>query len=177
MIVDKIWKLTNTVRVTLAPRSSQSQRQTTFQDNVCSFPPPVTDMGECQRQKGQDYSDDTGGKSVSEKSKSNGGTVWDSDGNTMTLDACSSVSPMTCFSQVGKITRGREGERETDRMRTQYHGSLWGIKYDVVDVFEGKSQTTTVTVWSTISCRVRHKLFFQCARHPREGTKDRNRIS
>jgi hypothetical protein len=37
MIVDKIWKLTNTVKVGLAPRSSHSQRQATFQDNVCSW--------------------------------------------------------------------------------------------------------------------------------------------
>jgi hypothetical protein len=37
MIVDEIWKLTNVVRVRLAPRSSHSQRQTTFPDNVCSY--------------------------------------------------------------------------------------------------------------------------------------------
>ena len=37
MIVDKIWKLTNTVRVGLDPRSSHSQRQTTFLDNLCSY--------------------------------------------------------------------------------------------------------------------------------------------
>ena len=30
MIVDKIWKLTNVVRLGLAPRSSHSQRQATF---------------------------------------------------------------------------------------------------------------------------------------------------
>ena len=42
MIVDKIWKLTNVVRVGLAPRSSHSQRQATFQDNVCSYSPLVT---------------------------------------------------------------------------------------------------------------------------------------
>ncbi len=40
--VDKIWKLTNVVRVRLAPRSSHSQRQATFPDNVCSYSPPVT---------------------------------------------------------------------------------------------------------------------------------------
>jgi hypothetical protein len=44
MIDDKIWKLTNIVRVELAPRSShvQSRRQATFPDNVCSYFPPVT---------------------------------------------------------------------------------------------------------------------------------------
>jgi hypothetical protein len=41
MIVDKIWKLTNTVRVGLAPRSSHAQRQDTFPDNV-SYSPPVS---------------------------------------------------------------------------------------------------------------------------------------
>jgi hypothetical protein len=39
MIVDKIWNLTNAVRVGLAPRSSHAQRQTTFPDNVFLFPP------------------------------------------------------------------------------------------------------------------------------------------
>jgi hypothetical protein len=42
MTVDKIWKLTNVVRFRLAPRSSHSQRQATFPDNVCSYSPPVT---------------------------------------------------------------------------------------------------------------------------------------
>jgi hypothetical protein len=36
---DKIWKLTNTVRVGLAHRSSHSQRLSTFPDNVCSYFP------------------------------------------------------------------------------------------------------------------------------------------
>ena len=40
MIVDKVWKLTNTVRVGLDARSSHSQRQSTFPDNVCSCCPP-----------------------------------------------------------------------------------------------------------------------------------------
>jgi hypothetical protein len=40
MIVDKVWKLTNTVRVGLDARSSHSQRQSTFPDNVCSYCPP-----------------------------------------------------------------------------------------------------------------------------------------
>ena len=43
MIVDKIWKLTNVVRVGavgLAPRSSYSRRQDAFPDNVCSYSPP-----------------------------------------------------------------------------------------------------------------------------------------
>ena len=34
MIVDKTWKLTNTVMVGLYDRSSHTQRQTTFEDNV-----------------------------------------------------------------------------------------------------------------------------------------------
>ncbi len=42
MIVDKIWKLTNTVRVGLSPQSSHWQKQDTFPDNVCSYSPPVT---------------------------------------------------------------------------------------------------------------------------------------
>jgi hypothetical protein len=42
IIVDKIGKLTHEVRVGLAPRSSHSQRQATFPDNVCSYSPPVT---------------------------------------------------------------------------------------------------------------------------------------
>ncbi len=42
MIVDKVWKLTNTVRVGLDARSSHVQRQSTFPDNVCSYCPPVT---------------------------------------------------------------------------------------------------------------------------------------
>ena len=47
MIVDKIWKLTNVVRVRLDPPSSHSQWTTsqTFHfkvpDNVCSYSPPV----------------------------------------------------------------------------------------------------------------------------------------
>ena len=40
MKVDKIWKLTKVVRVRLAARSSHSQRQATFPDNVCSYSPP-----------------------------------------------------------------------------------------------------------------------------------------
>ena len=42
MIVDKIWKLTNSVRVGLTPRSSPTERQVTFSENVCSYFPPVT---------------------------------------------------------------------------------------------------------------------------------------
>jgi hypothetical protein len=37
MIVDKVWKLTITVRVGLDVRSSHTQRQSTFPDNVCSY--------------------------------------------------------------------------------------------------------------------------------------------
>ena len=40
MIVDKVWKLTNTERVGLDARSSHTQRQSTFPDNVCSYCPP-----------------------------------------------------------------------------------------------------------------------------------------
>ena len=40
MIVDKIWKLTNVVRVRLVPRSSHSYRQATFLDNVCEVSSP-----------------------------------------------------------------------------------------------------------------------------------------
>jgi hypothetical protein len=40
MIVDKVWKLTNTGRVGLDVRSSHAQRQSTFPDNVCSYFPP-----------------------------------------------------------------------------------------------------------------------------------------
>jgi hypothetical protein len=37
MIVDKVWKLANTVRVGLDPRSSHAQRRSTFPDNVGSY--------------------------------------------------------------------------------------------------------------------------------------------
>jgi hypothetical protein len=40
MIVDKVWKLTNTVRVGLDDRSSHEQKQSTFPDNVSSYYPP-----------------------------------------------------------------------------------------------------------------------------------------
>jgi hypothetical protein len=40
MIVDKVWKLTNTVRVGLDARSSHAQTQSTFPDTVCSHGPP-----------------------------------------------------------------------------------------------------------------------------------------
>jgi hypothetical protein len=40
MIVDKVWKSTNTVRGGLDARSSHAQRQSTFPDNVCSYCPP-----------------------------------------------------------------------------------------------------------------------------------------
>ncbi len=36
MIVDKVWKLTNTVRVGLDARSSHAQTQSTFPDTVFS---------------------------------------------------------------------------------------------------------------------------------------------
>jgi hypothetical protein len=103
MIVDKVWKLTNTVRVGLDARSSHTHRQSTFPDNVCSYwtpchgvshyeilttflffwncfsiPPAkmvksnektnTREGGEGKR--GRTVSDDTGGKSLSETSKS-----------------------------------------------------------------------------------------------------------
>ncbi len=37
MIVDKVWKLTNTVRVGLDARSSHAQTQSSFPDTVCSY--------------------------------------------------------------------------------------------------------------------------------------------
>jgi hypothetical protein len=40
MIIDKVWKLTNTVRVGLDARSSHAQTQSTFPDTVCSHCPP-----------------------------------------------------------------------------------------------------------------------------------------
>ena len=40
IIVDKVWKLTNTVRVGLDRRSSHAQRQSSFPGNVCSHCPP-----------------------------------------------------------------------------------------------------------------------------------------
>ncbi len=40
MIVDKVWKLTNTSRVGLDARSSHTHRRSTFPDNVCSNCPP-----------------------------------------------------------------------------------------------------------------------------------------
>ena len=40
MIVDKVWKLTNTVRVGLDARSSHAKTQSTFPDTVCSYCPP-----------------------------------------------------------------------------------------------------------------------------------------
>ena len=65
MIVDKIWKLTNVVRVGLDPRSSYSQRQATFPDNVCSSW-WAYEYG--RGNKARTTSDDAGGPSVSENS-------------------------------------------------------------------------------------------------------------
>ena len=42
MIVDNVWKLTNTVRVGMDARSSHARRQSSFPDNVCSCCPPRT---------------------------------------------------------------------------------------------------------------------------------------
>jgi hypothetical protein len=42
MIVDNVWKLTNTGRVGLDARSSHTRRQSSFPDNVCSCCPPRT---------------------------------------------------------------------------------------------------------------------------------------
>jgi hypothetical protein len=82
MIVDKVWKLTNTVRVGLDARSSHTQRQSTFPDNVCSYCPPChsckmkkrnekTNTGEGGKgTRGRTASDDAGGKSLSDTSTS-----------------------------------------------------------------------------------------------------------
>ena len=48
MIVDNVWKLTNTVRVGLDARSSHTQRQSTFPDNVCSYCPPCHGVSHCE---------------------------------------------------------------------------------------------------------------------------------
>ena len=70
MIVDKVWKLTNTVRIGLDVRSSHAQTQSTFPDTVCSYCPP---WGEAVKDKrGRTASDDTGGKSLSDTSTSAG---------------------------------------------------------------------------------------------------------
>ncbi len=44
MIVDKVWKSTNTGRVGLDARSSHTERQSTFPDSVCSYCPPCHGM-------------------------------------------------------------------------------------------------------------------------------------
>jgi hypothetical protein len=44
MIVDNVWKLTNTVRVGLDARSSHARRQSSFPDNVCSCSIPRVEM-------------------------------------------------------------------------------------------------------------------------------------
>ncbi len=48
MIVDNVWKLTNTVRFGLDSRSSHAQRQSTFPDNVCSYWPPCHGVSHCE---------------------------------------------------------------------------------------------------------------------------------
>jgi hypothetical protein len=48
MMVDKVWKLTNTFRVGLDDRSSHSQRQSTFPDNVYSYCPPCHGVSHCE---------------------------------------------------------------------------------------------------------------------------------
>ena len=93
MIVDKVWKLTNTVRVGLDARSSHAQTQSTLPDTVCSHCPPChgvfhyenlttflkkiskkimekrnekSNTGEAGKDKrGRTVSDDAGGKSLS----------------------------------------------------------------------------------------------------------------
>ena len=73
MIVDKVWKLTNTVRVELDARSSHARRQSSFPDNVCSCCPPKTNTGEgVKGKKSRTVSDDSGGKSLSDTSTSAG---------------------------------------------------------------------------------------------------------
>ena len=73
MIVDKVWKLTNTVRVGLDARSSHAQRQSTFPDNVCSYCPPCHGVSQYENlttflffwnffsKRGRTVSDDEGG--------------------------------------------------------------------------------------------------------------------
>ncbi len=48
MIVDNVWKLTNTVRVGLDARSWHVQRQSTFPDNVWSYCPPCHGVSHCE---------------------------------------------------------------------------------------------------------------------------------
>ena len=71
MIVDKVWKLTNTVRVGLDARSSHAQRQSTFPDNVCSYCPPCHGVLHYENLTTfLSVSDDAGGKSLSDTSTS-----------------------------------------------------------------------------------------------------------
>jgi hypothetical protein len=86
MIVDNVWKLTNTVRVGLDARSSHAQRRSTFPDNVCSYFNNNTiprakmvkrndkmNTGEGGKgKKGRTVSDDAGGKYLSDTSTSAG---------------------------------------------------------------------------------------------------------
>ena len=73
MIVDNVWKSTNTVRVGLDVRSSHPQRQSTFPDNVCSYCPPCQGVSQgVTGKKGRTVSDDAGGKSLSDTSTSAG---------------------------------------------------------------------------------------------------------
>ena len=95
MIVDKVWKLTNTVRVGLDARSSHTQTQSTFPDTVCSYCPPChgvfhyenlttflffskknfppsCKMKKSNDKRGRTVSDDAGGKSLSDTSTSAG---------------------------------------------------------------------------------------------------------
>ncbi len=81
MILDKVWKLTNTVRVGLDARSSHTQRQSTFPDHVCSYCPPCHVVSHYENLTtflifwkffSIPISDDVGGKSLSETYKS----VW-----------------------------------------------------------------------------------------------------
>ena len=70
MIVDKLWKLTNTVRVGLDPRSSHGQTQSTFPDTKRNA---KSNTGESVKDKrGRTVSDHAGGKSLSDTSMSEG---------------------------------------------------------------------------------------------------------
>ena len=51
MIVDNVWKLTNTVRVGLDARSSHAQRHSSFPDNVCSCCPPCHGVSHYENSK------------------------------------------------------------------------------------------------------------------------------
>jgi hypothetical protein len=48
MIVDKVWKITNTVSLRRVPRSSHTQRQTTFPDKCVLMFSPCHVVSDCE---------------------------------------------------------------------------------------------------------------------------------